>query len=150
MLCCVFVMPAKSTVEIITEKVQATIALMKKRDRSEIPTVFAAIQKNLLMVYSDMGTPAHKQLLGDRFSDMGGANAIAEYMAFLEDVGVENEEITRCIINCFNVLLNFTHSSHNFASAFGKTDAFLMLLRQADKLRTRYKSSKVSLDVYYC
>lgn len=145
------VIPAKSTAEIITEKFQATIALMKKQNRSEIPSVIAAIQKDLLTVYSGMARPAHKQLLGDRFNDMGGATVMADYMKFLKtDVGLDKEEGIRCFIACFNVLLNFTHSSHNFASALGKTDALLMLLKQAEQLKTGYKSSKVNVFSSYC
>lgn len=138
-------MPARSTVEIITDNVHATIALMKQKDSAGIPGVFAAIQKYLLNVYNDMRTPAHKQMLGDRFCDLDGAKAIANYMVFLKDIGIENEEVKYCVFACFNVLLNFTHASHNFARALGETEAFPMLLRQADKLRTRYTSSKVSL-----
>ena len=139
------VIPAKSTAEIITEKFQATIALMKKQNRSEIPSVIAAIQKDILMVYSGIARPAHKQMLGDHFKAMGGPKVFADYMMFLmKDVGLVKEEAVRCTIVCFDVLLNFTHSSHNFASALGKTDALQMLLIQADQLKTSYKSNKVN------
>ena len=145
------IIPAKSTAEIITEKLQATIALMKKQNRSEIPSVIAAIQKDLLTVYSGMARPAHKQMLGDRFNEMGGTTVIADYMKFLtNDVGLDQEGAVLCTIACFDVLLNFTHSSHNFASALGKTDALLMLLKQAEQLKTGYKSSKVNLFSFYC
>ena len=140
------VISAKSTAEIITDKLQATIALMKKQNRSGISSVIAAIQKDFIMVFSGMPRPAHKQMLGDRFNDMGRATVITDYVKFLmKDVGLEKEESVRCTIACFEMLLSFTHSSHNFASALGKTDALLMLLKQAKQLRTGgYKSNTIN------
>ena len=69
-------------------------------------------------------------MLGDRFNDMGEATVITDYVKFLmKDVRLEKEESVRCTITCFEMFLSFTHSSHNFASALGKTDALLILLK---------------------
>ncbi|KAI0239069.1 SPRY domain-containing SOCS box protein 2 [Lamellibrachia satsuma] len=131
----------KSTVEVITEKVQATISLLKEKDQREISKVQAALTTDVLEVYDSLSIPL-QQMLGDRFKNMDGATAIADYMAFLEDSDLENEEVQRCYFECFNVLLNLTHSSFNFASALAETRAFAMIVMETGKLRTRYRSNK--------
>ncbi|KAI0243224.1 SPRY domain-containing SOCS box protein 2 [Lamellibrachia satsuma] len=133
---------AKSTVEIITEKVQTTIALMKEKDPRKVSRVFTALQKDILEVYDRLRTHNHKQMLGDRFNDMGGAQVITDYMMFLKDAGVEHDEVLRCFLECFNVLLNLTNTSLNFATSLGGTDMLAMLVSEADKHMSRYKSNK--------
>ena len=102
----------------------------------------AALKTDVFEVYGSLSIPL-QQMLGDRFKNMGGVTAIADYMAFLKDSGVEHEDVLRCYFECFNVLLNLTHSSFNFASALAETRAFVMIVKEAEKLRTRYNSNKV-------
>ena len=102
----------------------------------------AALTTNVLEVYDSLSIPL-QQMLGDRFKNMDGVTAIADYMAFLEDSGLEHEEVLRCYFECFNVLLNLIHSSFNFASALAETRAFAMIVKEAKKFRRRYKSNKV-------
>ena len=128
----------------IAENVQATIALMKQQDPSKVSKVRAALKKDILEVYRGLRNESHKQMLVDRFNDLGGGKVIVEYMTFLKDTGVEHDDVLQCLFQCYNVLTSMTNSSINFASSLGGTDLFVMLVREADKLISRYEFSKVT------
>ena len=128
----------------IAENVQATIALMKQQDPSKVSKVRAALDKDILEVYRGLRNESHKQMLVDRFNDLGGGKVIVEYMTFLKDTGVEHDDVLQCLFQCYNVLTSMTNSSINFASSLGGTDLFVMLVREADKLISRYEFSKVT------
>ena len=115
---------------------------MKEKDPAKTSEVGAALDTGVLKVYDTMPTSL-KHLLGDRFKSLGGAVAIADYMVFLKDTGLEHEDVLRCYFVCLKVLLNLTDTSFNFASALSETSAFL--LEEVDSLRTRYKSNKVKV-----
>ena len=138
------IVKAKTKAQDIADNVETTIALMKEKDPAKMSEVGAALHTCILDVYSRLPTSL-KHLMGDRFKEMGGAAAIADYMVFLKDTGLEHEDVLSCYFECLDVLLNLTDSSFNFASALSETSAFQMLLKEVDSLRTRYKSSKVKL-----
>ena len=133
--------------EVITEKVQATIALMKQKEPNKVSKVLAALEKDILEVYGGLRNKTHKQTLVDRFNDLGGGKVIVEYMAFLKDTGVEHDDVLQCLFECYNVLIKMTNLNVNFASSLGGTDLFVMLVREADKFMSRYKSSKVTCKI---
>ena len=128
----------------IAENVQATIALMKQQDPSKVSRVRATLEKDILEVYGDLRIETHNQMLVGRFNDLGGGKVIVEYMTFLKDTGVEYDVVLQCLFQCYNVLLNMTNSSINFASSLSGTDLFVMLVSEADKFISRYESSKVT------
>ena len=131
----------------IAENVQTTIELMKQKDPSKVSKVRAALEKDILEVYRGLRNETHKQMLVDRFNDLGGGKVIVDYMAFLKDTGVEHDDVLQCLFQCYNVLTSMTNSSVNFASSLGGTDLFVMLVREADKLMSRYKSNKVTCKI---
>ena len=137
------IIKAKTKAENIADKVETTIALMKEKDPAKMSEVEAALETGVLDVYSRLPTSL-KHLMGDRFKEMGGAAVIADYMVFLKDTGLEHEDVLSCYFVCLNVIHSLTDGSFNFASALGETNAFRMLLKEVDSLRTRYKSNKVN------
>lgn len=83
----------KSELELILEKMQQTVELLKTKNTSSIRVVGMAVHVNLEMLYQNHKDRQQRQMMGDKLAELDGARVIAAYMLFLKDCGLEQQQV---------------------------------------------------------
>ena len=120
----------------------------KLKNKNEISEVNELLQKNVRQVYEGLKEESQKQMFCDEFAELGGAEAIAEYMVFLIRVGREQEPVNLCFSALLLILKNVTYDSVKFASVLVSTPFYGTMISDIKKVIPHYKDSQVSHSLH--
>lgn len=126
------------TLKKMKEGIQKTLALMTKKNSNEVKYVTAAVKKNIIKIWDELKSlDKYRLMLANKIAELGGGLIIMDYLHFLHDQGLEDDNNFQCYCDILDALWNTTDVSTELSVALVNNRLFKLLNDQLTSLKTQ-------------